>query len=412
MRRVLSLRTVRDMCRAAGPRCLSRPFSWLWVALVLPFSATVAQVPQYRLTQELRIDGAAEEFEYFRTIAIARDGRLFVPSAEEGLLKIFDASGRKAGSFGRKGQGPGEFEYLSGPMGWHGDTLWIVDFNQRRITFVGPDLRVVRMTSTIEAGATAIAQSDSMRRIVMTNVSPERVYRDGSLLVRYGFGPRDPVSFSATDYRLVIVDAAGNVQRVVARLHPTAGRVFERVGNAVHSADVPFASKSLSAINHDGSAVALASAAAVNGTRGSYALTLLRSNGDTVFSRVYAYDGVRIPQARLDSAITAMTGSSRARGGVNPGEALAAKARPLLPVMYPPVSDLQLGDDGTVWLGVYDPGRGARYRVLDALGNTIAELTVPARSVIARATRTQLWLIEYDADLVPSVVRYRLSAMQ
>jgi hypothetical protein len=72
------------------------------------------------------------------------------------------------------------------------------------------------------------------------------------------------------------------------------------------------------------------------------------------------------------------------------------------------VLDLILGDDETAWLLMRDLTAKVRYRALDARGSIIGEVVLPARSMLARATRSTVWVIEYDEDGVPSVVRYRV----
>jgi hypothetical protein len=325
-------------------------------------------------------------------------------------LLIYDAAGHQIGTFGRKGNGPGEFRDLYGSMGWHADTLWIFEFNQRRLTFVSRDLRLLRTKSTIEAAATAPPPANPARRVEMTNLDIVNLYSDGSMLVQWSFGPADPVTFSETDRRYVIINATGDVLRDVARIPPSAGRVSTRFGPGVFSQSVPFAARPYQAVSSDGSRIGLVSTATMSGNRGSYTVTAVRATGDTVFARSYQFDGVRVPTSARDSAINAMSqwGTGRTAAARTAGEALAAKARPLMPAVFAPVTGLVMGDDDTAWLAVYDPASKPRYRALDGKGNVLGEIVLPARSTLARATRTQLWVIENTADGVSSIVRYRV----
>ncbi|HYV98936.1 MAG TPA: 6-bladed beta-propeller [Gemmatimonadaceae bacterium] len=384
------------------------------VAALQLFAATAqplgAQAPQLWLTQETRIDGNTELLSRFRTVVVASDGRMFIPDRDAMQLRIFAATGKAMGTFGRKGNGPGEFQDLGSAIGWHGDTLWIFDFNARRVTYVAPDMQVIRTVSTVAAAGTAPPAPDDEKRMPMTNMMADHVYRDGSYLTRKSFGPPDPATFYATDSRMIIIGPDGTIRREVGRLPPTAGRVFlqDPVGRGVFGADVPFASHSFQATSRDGNRVAFLSPATMSGSRGSYTLNIVSTTGDTALHRTFTFDGVRIPRARLDSALDAIPTQYRARNNSTVGPQMRDKARAVAPEYYAPVSALTFGDDDTIWLTVYESGPGVRARALDAKGNTIGEVLLPPRTIIARATRSKIWAIESDADDVQSVVVYRV----
>jgi len=67
------------------------------------------------------------------------DGRIAVVDTRAGDLRIFDPSGRHLHTFGRKGEGPGEFDMpvLMGTL--PGDTLLVVDRLLRRVNLFHPD---------------------------------------------------------------------------------------------------------------------------------------------------------------------------------------------------------------------------------------------------------------------------------
>jgi hypothetical protein len=398
--RRMVMRQLRGLCAAA--------FS----IAILTDSAGAQMVPQLRISEEMRINGETESLSSFRTIAVGRDGRIVVPQNDDGQVRFFDAKGRMLGTFGRRGRGPGEFSsYFDGTMGWHGDTLWIFDFNQRRITLISPDLRLVRTLSTVEQAATAAAASGDVKRVPMTNLHVEKIYVNGTMLAQWGFGPQDSESYASTDRHYVVINQTGDVLRNVVAVAPSGGRVFARIGDAVHSSDVPFATKGYTAVSPDGNQIVLVSPAAISGRRGTYRVTVVRATGDTVFNRTHSYDGIPIPRAMIDSAMNQMLQRGRGgAGGRNPGEELAAKARPLLPQMFAPVRGVHFGEDDTVWLAVHDTGPNQRYRGLDASGAVIGDVVLPHRSVLAAASRTRFWALEFDDDGVPSVVVFRVSA--
>ena len=89
-----------------------------------------ADTPSGELRELLRIgsvDGP-EETQFFRLAAIAvhADGNVFALDRGNGVIRVFDPSGRFLRSFGRQGEGPGEF---TSPYAFalRGDTLVVLD---------------------------------------------------------------------------------------------------------------------------------------------------------------------------------------------------------------------------------------------------------------------------------------------
>jgi len=140
---------------------------------------------------------------------------------------------------------------------------------------------------------------------------------------------------------------------------------------------------------------------------GTYTVTVLRASGDTVFKRTYPFTGVRIPKAKVDSAMATIVGRGRSAEAM---DQLKAKAAPLVPQIYAPVTDAVLGEDETVWLRVYSADASARYLMLDGRGGVIGEVALPRGTTVVRATRTQIWALAKDADDLQSIVRYRVAA--
>jgi hypothetical protein len=75
-------------------------------------------------------------------IAFHSSGRFVIPDFSDRNIKVYDPSGRRTGTVGRAGRGPGEF---SGPMyaGFYRDSLVNVDF-VGPLSFFSPDWRFAR----------------------------------------------------------------------------------------------------------------------------------------------------------------------------------------------------------------------------------------------------------------------------
>ena len=111
-------------------------------------TAVYGQEPaEWRITRDLKIDAAENDLSPISFIAVATNGTIAVSQQQDRQVRFFNASGKFLGSFGRGGQGPGEFMRL-GRMVWLADTLAINDGSNRRYTLISPSRDFVRTVST------------------------------------------------------------------------------------------------------------------------------------------------------------------------------------------------------------------------------------------------------------------------
>jgi len=64
------------------------------------------------------------------------DGRIAIADGPEGTIRFFTSAGIPAGSAGRWGRGPGEFQQISGLGRCRGDTLVVLETFSRRVTLL------------------------------------------------------------------------------------------------------------------------------------------------------------------------------------------------------------------------------------------------------------------------------------
>ena len=103
-----------------------------------------APMPGSRLTWEISIEptlsigtlDGEEAYQLFqvRTATRLADGRVLVANGGTSEIHVFDASGTHLDTWGREGEGPGEFTRLSSVGPWPGDSLMAWDRGQRRIS--------------------------------------------------------------------------------------------------------------------------------------------------------------------------------------------------------------------------------------------------------------------------------------
>jgi hypothetical protein len=85
------------------------------------------------------------------------DGRIVVANAGMREIRYFDAEGDFLYSSGRRGDGPGEFQALTGMWRLAGDSILTFDRRQQRVSVFGPDGSFVRsFTFSTLAGAPAL----------------------------------------------------------------------------------------------------------------------------------------------------------------------------------------------------------------------------------------------------------------
>jgi hypothetical protein len=148
---------------------------------VSPFLAIalglVPQVPTLTLVEETRIgaiDGPTALTEIV-DLAVGADGRIYVAQWNVAEVVVFDRAGRMNARIGRSGAGPGEFRSPS-RLGWSGDTLWVADPPQSRVSFF------------VEGRLT---REDHLRPPPGVFLAPVGALRDGSILSERGVRSSD-----------------------------------------------------------------------------------------------------------------------------------------------------------------------------------------------------------------------------
>lgn len=80
-----------------------------------------------------------------------------------------------------------------------------------------------------------------------------------------------------------------------------------------------------------------------------------------------------------------------------------------MPPVHAPVASLIVGIDATVWIALRPTTSGQVALVFDGRGEPFMSVLVPLRSRIVQASADRVWMVETDADDLPSIVRYRVS---
>jgi hypothetical protein len=172
---------------------------------------------------------------------------------------------------------------------------------------------------------------------------------------------------------------------------------------------IPFAAGPIVAISSDGERFANVVTDVTSREGGSYTVTVLRANGDTLFVKAFAFAGVPIPQSARDSAADAeISATGATEGPANVDQKFRNLARENMPPVYPPIEMVRLGIDETVWITLRDSAGVRPTVVLDATGEIIGRVELPTNTRIQQAMSTRIWVLEVDSLDLASVVRFRV----
>jgi hypothetical protein len=375
-----------------------------WFILVLitgtvRSTASAQAVPEMRLTRDLRIDAAEHDLSTVSFLGVAPNGTIAVAQNQDGLVRFFDARGTALGSFGRKGQGPGEFGTV-GRFTWIGDTLVVSDISTRRFTLISPDRKLVRTVPWLATITMAgkLASEPPRFRPPLTYAR----YAGGDFLVSAslmeGSSPPEWPGGEKTGLPLVRVDSVGAFRRVIAWRPDIQCTVpFDAGRGGQGLAAVPFCATLMQDVSPNGDRFVLSWVE--RGTRPTFRVVAYRANGDTAFNRTYVYETVTISKAEKDSAVAV-----RSR---NP-QLASAMERATLPETHPPLARVLPGRDETVWLELNRRSGERIWQVLDARGTLVGSVVVPRNIRFLVASRETVWAIETDADDLQHIVRFRV----
>jgi hypothetical protein len=350
-------------------------------------------------TRDLRIDAAEHDLTPITWLAVSAAGGIVINQPQDGPIRFFDAAGKALGAFGRKGQGPGEFQ-SSSRAGWVGDTLWVLDFQTRRFTLVSPDRTLARTVPWLATLRGDLPPHVTAQRV--TSSFPQAYLADGSQLLSLSVGDAGQ-SGLVPGYGAPIAraDADGNLIRLVA-WRPEDGCTVSLTftGGGFGSARVPYCFGSITDVSPGGDR--LVSVHAERRGRDMYRVSVMQATGDTLFSRSYSYRSVAIPKSVGDSVLNQLS----TRG---PAEFRAAWRSMTIPPNYPPISRVMLGRDATIWLEEYTTSGDRLWLILDARGDAVGRIAVPRTVRLLAAARTAFWGTDTDEDDLQHVVRYRVS---
>lgn len=347
-------------------------------------------------------------------VVLDESGRIYATQVPEGQIVVFDGTGSRILEIGRRGEGPGEFQFL-GQLTMSGDTLYATDDGLRRVnafTRTGAFLSSWFWASDIllfDDGASGVSYT-------LGPTVPQVLLRDGTGLVKpiRGSSRRVPDPPLSLRYRQVVlhIERDGMRQDSVYGYEIEQSFVVVSVGQRDHRVAVPFAGGIQVELMGDGSGFVVVETV----ERGSSGAV-----DDGLSVRLLAPDGAE-QWSRLVQRRPVEMSSSLLRREAEAARARAAEPRPsavdieqawrragVVPSSMPPVEAVRTTQDGRIWIKrSLDEADVAEWLVLDRDGFPRGRLRLPHQQTVVAALDSTFVAVETGAFGVPYLVRYRI----
>lgn len=362
-----------------------------------------ASVPRFGLEPEFRIDGYEADLLPITWLGASPAGTTVLLQTQNATIRFFDPEGRELESFGREGDGPGEFRR---PVraGWKGDTLWVSDVQSRRVTLVSPDRELLRTLPPLVAARPASA--DSARWPTFPFAFPYALYPGDEMFISAIGAAGDPRLDAIGPTPFLRVASDGTIEGVVLPRPENEGSVpveFDGGGNA--SLSVPFYPEPMWTVSPDGGRIVTLITNVQDDDGGAFTVRVYDPTGAQLATRAFSFDGETVDAGGVDSILGA-----RAEGARFPEMARAYRTEvpDRVPPVYPPTEDLVVDSDHRIWIRLRATDEGSPWLVLNSDAGAVGRVLLPEDVSVATARGDRVWAVERDELDVESVVRFRL----
>lgn len=369
--------------------------------------------------QEARIQTAVEDLRigsvddpdasltHFRGVAIGSEGEILIPQEVTGRIRVYGSDGVFMRAFGGKGEGPGEFLSMSA-MGWIGDTLWVHDYRQSRVSLFSADGSFITSRTVVPGG---LEHPYSPGTVASLGA-------DGLVALRISASSRAIADGLVTSVPLVLIDTTGIVRDTVGHIPVVHSTHAVRFTNGMSFSEQHWGDDPIWSSEPDGSGFhRVTRRSAESGDASSYRISRLGPTGNILYEVSYDYEPVRLEDSEVDRFVKKRAAfyfdSDRPIPTFDsPDEARKAIRDGLyVPEFHPPVSAAVSGLDGSLWLRRERTEEDtAVWEVLDPSGARVAMTRLPANARVMQADLTHAWAQVWDELGVPYLVRYTLGA--
>lgn len=368
---------------------------------------SLEEMPPIGLVEELRIGSREDPDLGFSVIGgIQLDGdTIYVAEYTTPEFRAYAPDGRLVRRIGRRGAGPGELQSIT-YWGLLGDTLWCID--RTRVTYFGRDGTLLAAFS-----APRLVVEDGGVRV---SVMPYRLLPDGTLEGRGTGFTYPPPGWAGTNFRIpiVIFGQDGEVMDTIGyhgypidmsnvRLLSLRGGQAYPIDNRTMPQSTPLRAE------FEGDSIHVHRPAAADAEEGILTLLRLEESGDTIVRRELRYRPQPVEAAYRDSVLAAAIASLESLVASRSELGEVVRAATTFSPFYPPVTQLVVGHDGTIWLRRQTREADVtKWLLLEADGTPRGEIVAPGGASLLWADATSVYMNERDEFDVPWLVRYRL----
>jgi hypothetical protein len=371
--------------------------------------AVLGDAPPLGLVEELqiaRVDDPARGFSAIAAIDIADDGTIFVLDWKECHVRVFSRAGELVTTFGRKGQGPGEFSRPD-RLGLLGDSVWVSDPGNRRITFFTTRGRLIR---SVPAPSVSVGDARLVASVRAARPRRDRTIASVPSTGTYTVGvPAD----SALLPRLLFDENGRVVDTLGWHMRYELGAKDLRLGDAwVAIRPLQFPSYPIEL--EEDTLRLVVEQTPVSATEGWVYVRRTDERGNEKWMRRYGYGPRRVDHDLVETTVEYFATTFFGQNGApRPGASDLVRDALVFPAFLPAVSRVVAGKDGTLWLQRGDMPRGEppRWIVLDAKGTIRGELTLPADAQpgAMRVLGARVWLPISDSSGFMWLGQYRIA---
>ncbi|MEI2719681.1 MAG: hypothetical protein V9E87_06010 [Gemmatimonadales bacterium] len=337
---------------------------------------------QFELVRQLE----ADKFDLSRLSGFVTSptGLLAVPQGQDFAIRIFTADLKPVATVGRRGAGPGEFQAM-GAMAWRGDQLVVSDKQLARaavFSSAGKYVRGYRLPAVPADPASKYKQ-----------LTLQRFLADGSLLFSTVYRAQP----SGWTRKALVLSETGGFVREVADI-PDDHCELER---ADASLIIPYCPRTLVAYAPRGGLVVTGRPLRERAGQAGLELRMVSSQGAQLTAATVRVPTVPLSGARKDSTMTELY-----RNVPYAKEMLRGVD---VPSVLPPVREMQVGDDGTIWLKLSRIEQGkVLWWILDRTGRPMASVWLAVEDRLVWVEGRQFALIQSDDGGSERIAWYRL----